>query len=74
MKLSNFIEGLAILRSHYEGGDGYCIGAEHDEFYAYQTKTPLTTDEVAKMHKLGWFQENVAEGEYDKEEGWTASI
>ena len=43
MKLSEFLEGLTILKPHYKGGDGFHLGAEHDVFYAYATDTPLTT-------------------------------
>lgn len=79
MKLNNLIEGLLILKPHYEkGGDSYCIGAEHDQFFAYQTDTPLTDDEVTKMWELGWFQpetpddEDENPGPYNPEDGWTA--
>lgn len=77
MKLSNFIAGLQILQPHYNGGDGYHIGAEHDQFYAYQTDTPLTEKEAKNMFDLGWFQPETPEDEdgnsaYDPEEGWSA--
>lgn len=73
MKLSNFIEGLKILQPHYEGGDGYHIGAEHDQFYAYATATPLTDAEVTRMRELGWFQPDMpAVSPYAPEEGWSA--
>ena len=79
MKLDNLIEGLTILRPHYKnGGDSYNTGAEHDQIYAYQTDTPLTETEAARMRELGWFQPDVPEddeenpGPYDPEEGWSA--
>ena len=73
MKLSNFIEGLKTLQPYYKGGDGYHIGAEHDQFYAYQTDFPLTADDVQKMRDLGWFQpEQDIDAEYDPEDGWSA--
>jgi hypothetical protein len=73
MKLSNFIEGLKTLQPCYEGGDGYHIGAEHDQFYAYATDRPLTSEDVQKMRELGWFQpEQDDDDEYDPEEGWSA--
>ena len=73
MKLSNFIEGLKTLQPYYEGGDGYHIGAEHDQFYAYKTDKPLTQEDVQKMRVLGWFQSGQDDGtEYDPEDGWTA--
>lgn len=73
MKLKEFIEGLQILQPHYEEGDGYHIGAEHDQFYAYATKTPLTDAEVSRMRELGWFQEDSDDENpaYDPTEGWS---
>lgn len=75
MKLSNFIAGLEILRPHYKDGDGYHIGAEHDQFYAYATDTPLEPDEVKRIVELGWFQPDCGfekPEDYDPEEGWSA--
>lgn len=79
MKLTEFLAGLEILKSHYkDGGDGYHIGAEHDIFYCYQTDIPLSPEEVQRMHELGWHQEEaVVDGEwkpenYDAEESWSA--
>lgn len=72
MILSKFIAGLETLRPHYKDGDGYHIGAEHDQFYAYATDTPLSDDEVAKMRELGWFQPDTSEEIYSPEDGWSA--
>ena len=76
MKLSNFIEGLKTLQPYYENGDGYHIGAEHDQFYAYQTSKPLTPEDQQKMCELGWFQPGGGMsgdgGEYDPGNGWSA--
>lgn len=72
MKLSNFIEGLKILQPYYLGGDGFHIGAEHDQFYCYQTDSPLTPEDVQKMRDLGWFQPETGDDEYDPQEGWSA--
>lgn len=76
MKLQNFIDGLKTLQPYYEGGDGYHIGAEHDQFYCYMTDCPLTPEDVQKMLTLGWFQPDngISEdgGEYDPENGWSA--
>lgn len=77
MMLSNFIEGLQILRGHYHHGDGYHIGAEHDQFFAYTTDTPLTPEEAERMFNLGWFQPDTTEGEdgnktYQEWDGWSA--
>lgn len=72
MILSAFIEGLNILRPHYKNGDGFHIGAEHDQFYAYATDTPLSDKEIARMRELGWFQTDASEDTYDPEDGWSA--
>lgn len=75
MVLSKFLRGLEVLRTHYDNGDGYHIGAEHDQFYAYATDTPLTDAEFREMIDLGWFQPEVPESEpavYDASEGWSA--
>lgn len=75
MKLGDFIAGLQILQPHYTGGDGYHIGSEHDQFYAYATDTPLEPHEVLAMVGLGWFQPDCDfEGpdSYKPTEGWSA--
>ena len=73
MKLSNFIEGLKTLQPYYKGGDGYHIAAEHDQFYAGKTDSPLTSADVQKMRDLGWFQpEQEDDAEYDPREDWSA--
>lgn len=72
MKLSNFIDGLKILQ-HYYDNDGYTIGAEHDQFYAYATDRPLSPEDVQKMRDLDWFQpEQDDDADYDPDEGWSA--
>ncbi len=73
MKLSNFIEGLKTLQPYFTNGDGYHIGAQHDQFYVRQTDRPLTDEDVQKMRSLDWFQPG-QEGDapYDPEEGWSA--
>ncbi|MDB5848249.1 MAG: hypothetical protein JWP29_2001 [Rhodoferax sp.] len=71
MKLSNFIEGLTILRKRFKGEDGFHIGAEHDEFFVYATDEPLSPEEVTKLQELGWSQSEVEDGApYDPAEGW----
>jgi len=73
MTLNNFIEGLKTLQPYYKDGDDYHIGAEHDQFYAYETDSPLTPEDVKKMLDLGWFQPDQDEdAAYDPEEGWSA--
>lgn len=76
MKLSNFVEGLKVLQPYYINGDGYHIGAEHDQFYAYKTDIPLTEKDQKRMVELGWFQPESGMSEYnedyDPENGWSA--
>jgi hypothetical protein len=73
MKLSNFLDGLNTLRPYYNNPDGYHIGAEHDQFYAYATDKPLMPEDVQKMRDLGWFQPDMADdAPYGPEEGWSA--
>jgi hypothetical protein len=74
MKLSNFMEGLQILRAHFnDDGDGYHIGSEHDQFYVYKTDTPLSDEEYKLMRSLGWFQPELEDGApYNADEGWSA--
>ena len=73
MKLSDFIDGLTILRPYYNDSDGYHIGAEHDQFFAYMTDRPLSDEDVNKMRELGWFQPDTGEGNgYYPEDGWSA--
>lgn len=79
MKLKEFMAGLQILKQYYkDDGDGYHIGAEHDIFYCYQTDTPLSPEDVQRMHELGWHQEEaVVDGgwkpeNYDPKESWSA--
>lgn len=78
MLLSKFIGGLNILKPYYTGGDGFHIGAEHDQFYAYSTDKPLTPEDQQRMCALGWFQPEggLSEygGEYDPNNGWSAFI
>jgi len=75
MKLSEFLDGLSILTNHYDGGNGYHLGAEHDQIYLYKTDTPLSAEEVERMKSLGWFQPEQYDGsEYDPENGWSAFV
>jgi hypothetical protein len=72
MRLSNFIDGLNILRSYYDDQNGFHIGAEHDQFYAYATDKPLTPEDVQRMRDLDWFQPELGDAPYDAGEGWSA--
>lgn len=77
MIFSKFLRGLEVLKPHYKK-DGHHIGAEHDQFYAYATDTPLTHSEFEEMLTLGWFQPDVYDegaggsAPYDASEGWSA--
>ena len=80
MKLSNFIDGLNILRPYYNDGNDYNIGCEHDKFYAYKTDIPLPPPIFKKMYDLGWFQPERGnslkydpgyDSEYDSNDGWS---
>jgi len=84
MTLGNFIDGLRVLQPYYKDPNGYHIGAEHDQFYAYPTQRPVDPGDVVKLRRLGWFQPEVdSDGdedeapeaqlidEYDPEEGWS---
>jgi hypothetical protein len=80
MRLSNLIEGLQILQPYYDNPDGFHVGAEHYQFYAYTTDKPLPEEAVKRMVDLGWFQPDVDvdDGEYFQaknyvaDEGWSA--
>ena len=74
MNLNNFIQGLQILRSHFEDQTGYHLGAEHDQFYVYATDTPLSNDEFDRMKFLGWFQTEHGEDSYSPNDGWTCFV
>jgi hypothetical protein len=73
MRLDKFIEGLNTLKPYYTDPNGFHIGAEHDQFYAYATDKPLSAADVQKMCDLGWFQPEQDEGApYEPENGWSA--
>jgi hypothetical protein len=75
MKLNKFLEGLAVLRPHWKDPDGHHLGADHDVIYAYATDTPLSETELARLAELGWFQQDVADGDpYSPEDGWSAYV
>lgn len=78
MQLSKFIEGLTILRPHYNDQDGYHLGAEHDQIYIYATDTPLSEEELKKLYGLGFFQPDVEDfvgpESYQPQDGWSAYV
>ena len=53
-KIENFVEGLQILVKYEQG---YCIIAEHDQFWAVGTdKTEnMPEEEKKRLEELGWF-------------------
>ena len=72
MRLSSFVEGLNTLLPYYQNKDGYHIGSEYDQFYAYKTDIPLPPQVVQKMLDLGWFQPEGDDDTYDPEYAWSA--
>ncbi|GJD43201.1 hypothetical protein AFCDBAGC_1048 [Methylobacterium cerastii] len=72
MMLANIIEGLGILAKHFTELADYKSGSDQYQFNVCATDTPLTTDEVARMDDLGWFQPDAEEDEaYDPSQGWS---
>lgn len=75
MKLSNFLEGIQILRNYYADPDGYHIGAEHDEFFMHATDRPVDDKDVRRLVELGWFQPECGfekAEDYQPDEAWSA--
>ncbi len=60
-ELSNFLEGIRILKS-YELKGGY-IGARHEEIRVGSTLKPVQPHDMELLEDLGWLQD-----EYD---AWT---
>ncbi|MDX7953927.1 hypothetical protein P7D22_22490 [Lichenihabitans sp. Uapishka_5] len=69
MKLSSFVRGLEIMRTHYTDSDGYRLGAEHDQIHLFASDLPLTEEEMAELDALGWFQPEA--DDHDPEAGWS---
>jgi len=65
MKLSNFIEGLQIIRNHEK--HEFCLRAERDQIWVSQTELPLTAEESSRLEELGWFKD-------DRADGWSAFV
>jgi len=69
-----------LLQYYRDDKDGYDIGAEHDQLYAYATSRPLSAEAVRRMIELGWWQERAdcstdfSEEMYDSENGWTCYV
>jgi hypothetical protein len=59
MRLNNFIDGLTTLSPYYDDPNGYHVGAEHDQVFAYATDHSLPKPDFVKMLGLGWFQTTV---------------
>lgn len=80
MKISDFVDGIQILRKYYKSENAFCIGAEHDIFYMYSTDTPVESADIQRLVELGWFQPDAEAGDdgefsavhYDQHESWAA--
>lgn len=72
MRTIDIIEGLTILQKYRTSQQGFDVGAEHDELFAYATDLPLSVDDLARMRELGWRQTNWGNNnrDYDVSEGW----
>lgn len=77
MQTAAIIEGMTILEKYRNREDGFNTGAEHDVIYAYATDKPVSTEDLERLVKLGWFQGDVDCGEekfaakhYDPQESW----
>lgn len=68
MTLENLMNGLTILREHFGEEAGYVIGAEHDQFFVYQTTKPMNKAAVVAMRQLGWNQYDKAGDDVDDPE------
>lgn len=64
---------MHIINNYYSR-DSYNVGCDHDVIYMYTTDAPIIPKDIKKLHDLGWFQENVPEGEYSPEESWKLYI
>ena len=60
MKLSQFIDGLQIIQKHEK--DGYCLRAEHDQFWVSSADLKMPTKDSKHLVELGWFQDEEADG------------
>lgn len=75
MKTKDIITGMQILAPYYKEPNGYHTGADHDVIYAYATDSPVSTDDIAALVSLGWFQSGGANddgGKYSPDESWQA--
>lgn len=73
MTIENLAEGIAILRKYYKDGNGYHVGAEHDQIFFCVTDAPMTPDDAASMSGLGFFQPDTPDEDgYSPEDWWSA--
>jgi len=56
MNLKNFLDGINIIRKYYDDQNGYHLGAEHDQFYLYETDRFVSEKDQSLLRELGWFQ------------------
>ncbi len=79
MMTKDFVEGLNLIRPHYDNQDGYNLSAEHDIIYVYATDRPLPPESVKRLFDLNWFQPDVENedndiAKYDFKEGWAVFV
>ena len=82
MKTPDVIQGIKILQDYRNKPDGWHLGADHDEIYAFATDKPLLASDLKRMIELGWFQHqvkvekgcNFGAENYDPSEGWCARL
>ncbi len=80
MMTKDFVEGLNLIRPHYDDQNSYNLGAEHDIIYVYATDHPIPEESVKRLFELGWFQPEVEiddedeHAPYDPEEGWAIHV
>ena len=66
MTLTNLTSAIEILRPYYDTADGDHVGTDRGQIYLHKTDRPLSTEDVVRMRKLGWFQRD---DDYDDETG-----
>lgn len=75
MNLGNFIRGLTIIQKYYDNPEGYHIGAEHDQFYAYTTDRRVSDEDFSMLKELMWFQVGVEDEDvYESNAAWSAYV
>ena len=57
MNLKNIREGIDIISKYYDDPEGYHTGADHDQFYRWETDRPVSDEDKARLDELGWMYE-----------------